>query len=627
MSKLKLLFNNLKRNKFYKCFIIITTLAVVIINLYSFFYIDDICGAGDFLTINLRALKYLSVLFIFFSYECFLKINFCKETIQVCKKSVISVYKAQICLFELYIILLIAAESIFGIIYIAIANQIDPVIILNTILVIVCYYFLVLTASVFIGLMLSFIKKRAFAYTLMLLFAISVTGLVQKASDLLFDRIGKDFSKLFEFFFIIPHSLEFEVTFQTGVIFDVNKISLLLFYIVLAVVIVVLVSCKQKKEKVWKSAVCFVLCACLLAGYFMPVSNPKYDESSSSFNQDASYYRFYKDYVKEEAAEFGVKQYDLKLSAYLNLKADVKVFVDKHNLDEYKFTLYHKYKVKNVTNQKGERLDFKQESDYLTVKASGETEYLNISYYGGSTPYYSSYSGINLPGNFYFYPVAGFHKMFINMYGFVCRELPDETVFNVELDYPKAVYSNLEETEENKFSGTAKSLTLMSGYYKMEKIEDTAVYYPYMSNRIKVSDLYEYLEPFLKDNRNIKKMFFIPLVYSSQFAGIRMYDDYMFLWETFDVDQAAFESKIDYTKKDLFILTRNYYDPETDAEHLKQLEENASEEEKEQIAVLKSLFASENREEAAEDIVNYLTDGKDMRSPTVFIKELGEKYA
>lgn len=627
MSKLKLLFNNLKRNKFYKCFIIITTMAVVIINLYSFFYVNDICDSGDFLTLNLRALKYLSVLFIFISYECFLKINFCKETIQVCKKSVISVYKAQICLFELYIILLIAVELIFGIIYIAITNQIDPVIILNTILVVFCYYFLVLTASVFIGLMLSYIKKRVFAYTLMLLFAISATELVQSASDLLFDRIGKDFSKLFELFFIIPYSLEYEVNYQTGVVFDINKISLLLFYIVLAVLIVVLVSFKPKKEKVWKGMVCSVLCVCLLTGYFIPISNPKYDSSSSSYSQDTSYYRFYKDYIKEEAAEFGVKQYDIKFSAYLNLKADVKAYVDKHNLDEYKFTLYHKYKVKNVTNQKGERLDFNQESDYLTVKASGETEYLNISYYGGSTPYYSSYSGINLPGNFYFYPVAGFHKIFINMYGFVCRELPDETVFNVELDYPKAVYTNLEEIGKNNFSGTAKSLTLMSGYYKTEKIEDTVVYYPYMSNRIKVSDLYDNIEPFLKNNRNIKKMFFIPLVYSSQFAGIRMYDDYMFLWETFDVDQAAFESKIDYTKKNFFIYTRCCYDPKTDAESIKQLEENSSEEEKEQIAVLKVLFASEHREAAAQEIIDYLTDGKDMRPPTEFVKELGEKYA
>ncbi len=627
MSKLKLLFNNLKRNKFYKYFIIITTLAVVIINIYSFFNVEIECGVGDFLILNLRMLKYLSVLFIFFSYECFLKINFCKETIQVCKNSVISVYKTQICLFELYIILLTVAELIFGIIYIAIANQIEPVIILNTILVIVCYYALVLTASVFIGLMLSFIKKRVGAYILMLLFAISVTELIQRASELLFDRIGKDFSKLFELLFIIPHSLDYQPNYQTGVIFDVNKISLLLFYIVLAVLIVVLVSCKQNKERVWKGTVCSVLCVCLLACYFMPISNPKYDYSSSSIYQDPHYYRFYKDFVKEEAAEFSVKEYDIKLSAYLNLKADVKAYVDNNNLDEYKFTLYHKYKVKNVTNQKGERLDFKQESDYLTVKASGETEYLNISYYGGSSPYYSSYSGIHLPGNFYFYPVAGFHKIFVNMYGFVCRELPYETVFNVELDYPKAVYSNLEKTDENKFSGTAKSLTLVSGYYKTEKIEDTVVYYPYMSNNIKVSDLYEYLEPFIKNNRNIKKIFFIPQVYSSQFSGIRMYDDYMFLFEIYDVDQAAFESKIDYTKKEFFILTRCYYDPKIDTEHLKQHEENASEEEKEQIVILKALFSSKNREEAAQEIINYLTDGKDMRSPTEFIKELGEKYA
>lgn len=632
MSNLKLLFNNLKRNKFYKCFIVLIILSVVIYNLFIIFSSAESIKSGYadsqmFLYSSCRFLNYLSIIFIFFSYECFFKINSYKESINVCKKSIVSVYKTQICLFLLFIMLLTVIEVIFNLIDLAICKQIDIVILIHTVSRLVCYFILVLTASVFIGLLLSFIKKRFFAYILMLLFAVSEIELMEDASVNIFNNTGKDLSKLFELFKLIPHSINWTPNYLSGLIFDFNKISLILFYIVLSALIVILINSKSKKEKVWKSTVCTALCVCLLFGYLMPVSNPKYDTSASGLSYDAYYYIFYKDYVQEKPADFNVEKYDLKFSAFLNLKADAKIYVDKNNLDEYKFTLYHKYKVKSITNQNGEKLDFKQESDYLTVKANGETEYLNIKYYGGSSQYYSSYSGINLPGNFYFYPVAGFHKMFKNYYGFVCRALPNETVFNVEFDYTKTIYSNLEETEENKFSGTADSLTFMSGYYKTEKIEDTVVYYPYMSKEYKVDDLHKYLDTFIKENSSIKKIFFVPKVYSSQYAGTRMYDDYVFLNEKFDVDQKTFESKIDYTKQDLFFLTKLYYNPDTNAEELKQIEETANDEEKYQISVLKSLFASENREEAEEEIVDYLTDEKDLRAPSEFLTELGEKYA
>lgn len=117
------------------------------------------------------------------------------------------------------------------------------------------------------------------------------------------------------------------------------------------------------------------------------------------------------------------------------------------------------------------------------------------------------------------------------------------------------------------------------------------------------------------------------MVYSMQYAGIRAYDDYIFTHEKFDIEQQVFESRIDYTKRPFFTLVREYYDPNTEPEFLQHTEENADAEEKKQIAVLKALFASENREEASAEIVEYLTDGKDMRTPSEFLFELGEKYA
>lgn len=632
MSNIKLMQKIFFRNKFQKYFIIIMSVAFTVAEVYLFIASIDTIKSGygnslDYFFSSLGILNYFVVLLIFFSYECFSKINLYKESIQICKKGITSVYKSEVCLFFYYILFLTFISLIFNLVFIFVNKQFDLTIIFHTLLMLFCYFILCCLAAVFIGLLMSFIKKRYVAYILMIFFAVSEIELIETISLYLFDYTGKDFSKLFEFFYLVPHSIDWTPNYLTGLIFDINKISLLLLYITLSFLFVALISSKSKKEKIWKAAICSIVCICLLIGYFMPVSNPKYDLSSSGYTYDAEYYNYNKNHIKEEPVSFNVEKYDMKLSAYFNLKANVKVYIDNKNLDEYKFTLYHKYKVLEVTNQDDKKLDFSQDCDYLIIYSSGKTEYLNIKYYGGSSQYYSSYTGINLPGNFYYYPVAGFHKMFENYYGFICRPLQDDAIFNVEFEYPKTVYCNLNEIEKNKFSGTADSLTILSGYYKTEMIEDTVVYYPYFSKEYSVKELNTHLSSFIKENKNVKKIFFIPMVYSMQYAGIRAYDDYIFTHEKFDIEQQVFESRIDYTKRPFFTLVREYYDPNTEPEFLQHTEENADAEEKKQIAVLKALFASENREEATAEIVEYLTDGKDMRTPSEFLFELGEKYA
>jgi len=632
MKDIKIMKNMFLRNKFRKYFIFIMTFLFVAAELGLFIASIDLIKSGYESSLNyfystLCILNYFVILFIFFSYECFSKINLYKESIDVCKKGMNSVYKIELYLFFAYILFIAIVALIFNLVFIWINKQLVFSVIVHTVFMLLFYYIFCCLAAVFIGLLLSLIKKRYIAYIFMLLFAVSEIELTEMLSMYLFDYTGKDFSKLFEFLFLVPHSIDWTPNYLTGVIFDINKVSLLLFYIGFTLLIVVITNCKSKNKKYVKATICTILCICLLTGYFMPVSNPKYDLSSSGDTYDACYYNYHRDDIKEEKADFAVEKYDLKLSARLNLKADAAVYVDNQNLSEYKFTLYHKYKVLEVTNQNDEKLDFRRECDYLTVYDSGKTECLHIKYYGGSTQYYSSYTGINLPGNVYFYPVAGFHKMFVNYYGFVCRALPRETAFEVTFDYPKTVYSNLNETGRNTFSGISKSLTLVSGYYKTEKIEDTLVYYPSMSKEYKVEDLHKHLDAFITENNNIKKIIFIPKVYSAQFAGVRAYDDYIFIHEKFDVAQQAFESKIDYTKWPFFTLVREYYDPNTEPEYLQQMEERADAEEKKQMAVLKVLFASENREKAAAEIEEYLTDGEDMRTPSEFLSALGEKYA
>lgn len=628
MSNYKLLIETIKRNKFQKYFVIAVTAVFTIFEVYTAtsIIIDGVSIPLEVLLNFLFPLYFGSVLFMFFSYERFTKINSYKETFAVCKNNIISVQKTELSIFFFYILFLALEAILLCVATLIITAQLSFLLLFHVVTRLLCSYILCLSASVFIGLLLSNIRKRYIAYAVMAVFALSETGMRDTTSKDIFEFCGKDFSKFFEFFYIIPNSIDWSPNEQTGFVIDINKIALLLFFIVLSVWVMILVNNKSKK-KIYKSVVCFILCFCLLFAYFIPVSYPKMDLSSSGNASDDLYYYYYEGCQKEEDADFKVKKYDLKFSAFLNLKADAQIYVDNKNLKEYKFTLYHNYKVSEVTDQNGNSLEFTQNHDYLTVKSNGETEYLNIKYYGGSAQYYSSYVGILLLSNFAYYPIPGFHETFYDYYGFIDNSLKYDTEFNVEFDYPKTVYCNLNEIGKNKFSGNAKSLTLISGFLETTKIDGTTIIYPYMSSEFTSKKIEKYFGGFIKDNKQIKNIFIIPRNNFTQYEGVRIYDDYLLTNTSFDIDQLAFEAKIDISKKDFYSYVSAYYDKNTDAQYLQELENDASDEMKKAIPLLKSLFSSKHREEAANDICEYLIDSNDNRSPLELLTELGEKYA
>ncbi len=630
MNNFKLLSKVLIRNKFYKNFIIAITVLFSAFELYMFIssIIEKYSDSIGLLQNTLFTLYFLNVFLMIFSYECFSKINLYKESLNICKKSIISVYKNELLLFICYIAFLTVEASIINIIYIIANNQFSFALLFHTVSRLLCYFFLCLVTAVFIGLMLSVIRKKYIAYIFIIIFALSEIELMQISSMHIFEDYGKDFSKFFEFFFIVPHSLRWTPNEQIGLALDINKISQLLFFIVLSVLVIILASNKSKKEKLWKSITCSILCLCLLVGYFIPVSIPKMDLSASSDSNDDLYYIYNKDCQREEDADFHIEKYDLTFSAGLNLKGKAKVYIDNKNLQKYKFTLYHKYKVFKVTNQNGTPLEFTQDYDYLTIlNDNTETEYLCIEYYGGSPQYYCSYAGIFLPGNFSYYPIPGFHKIFEDFYGFIDNSLPYDTAFNVEVHALKKVYCNLEEKGNNKFSGNAKSITILSGFYDTLKINDTTILYPYFVKTYQPNELNKYMGAFTKENKNIKNIFIVPYLNLSQYEQIRTYDNYLFTASKFDLEQRSFESKIAINKKEFYILVCNYYTPNADEEYLHRIEEDYTDNQKIIASILKSLFASEYKDEAAEAIDKYLIDNNDKRTPLEFLTELEARYA
>ena len=94
-----------------------------------------------------------------------------------------------------------------------------------------------------------------------------------------------------QIFSLIPNSMQYEPNNQIGIPWDLNKIAQLLFFIALSATVVGLICARTKAKRWWTGGLGLLLSAVLLTGYFMPVSVPVMDLSTSGVFADAAYYQ------------------------------------------------------------------------------------------------------------------------------------------------------------------------------------------------------------------------------------------------------------------------------------------------------------------------------------------------
>ena len=459
MSTFKLMSRLWSRNKFYK------NLILAVIALYSGFLLYATIASirqeapADTLSYAFSTLfpQYLMVIFfLFFSYECFVKINRYKEIFSTCKQGIGGAYRAQLLLLFSLIGVLTMVACLLIVVYACVAHQVA--LLPHVLSRVICYQVLCPGAAVLIGLLLSGVRQRYIVYPLMVIFGLSETEWLQTTTMHVMETTGKNYAKLMQIFSLLPSSMQYEPNDQIGIPWDLNKIAQLLFFISLSATVVCLICARTKAKRWWIGGLGLLLSAVLLTGYFIPVSVPVMDLSASSAFADAAYYEtIHAGKQQNVAADFRVKKYRLDFSMGLNLTGSAKVYVDRSELKSYRFTLYHGYKVKQVTDQTGAALDFRREYDYVTVtRGEAAVEYLCLEYTGKSPKYYSSYAGVCLPANFAYYPIPGYRELFKdNFYGFIDCSLPYDTAFDVRCSGRKQMYCNLAARGDNHFAGNA----------------------------------------------------------------------------------------------------------------------------------------------------------------------------
>ena len=336
------------------------------------------------------------------------------------------------------------------------------------------------TVGILFGAVLAYGVKRGIAYIIIAVVTLLSTPLAGDWCVTIYKATGFSASVLTRLFpFMTPSTMLISSDLAYGYSLRPYRIfAYAVWILVLCAVLFFYISKERgKKKRLFSAVVCLVAGMCLLPFVFRSNSDVIYDDmNSEGVGRETVYYDRNNIIPPDACPEFKITSYDMELKLSNVLHAEVNVSVSPSDLDIYGFTLYHGYKVKEVKDESGRALKFKQTDDWIEVESAGETSSLTFSYDGYSNTHYSNGQGAALPGTFAYYPRAGY-VVCADADGYEHLTLDEPTQFNVKIKNRKKFFTNLDRTGKNMFSGKTTGLTIVGGFYKEDKIGDTNLVY------------------------------------------------------------------------------------------------------------------------------------------------------
>lgn len=341
------------------------------------------------------------------------------------------------------------------------------------------YVFLGGIIPILLGVFFAQKTKRIVSYALMAL----IIFLVSSTSDFIpggLSQVTKiNFWEAKYFLaYILPNDLEWYINHDYGMYAEIYRWNLIIFWIsLLSFLFFKLCQIKKTALKAVLLSLTLLISTFNLVGYFYGGSHIEKGAQLDSISM--SDYLFYtENEQKNQDPDFEVTSYDMDLSIYRQLDAEVSMTLSDTGLEYYNFTFYHGYNVLKITDIEGNALKYNREGDYVTVIGNGNLQLINIKYSGYSPILYSNYQACSLPGFFAYYPIPGFHKITGDYTTYNPIEIKSGTEFNIRVDSARQFYSNLDEVknEKNCFVGVTSYPTLFSGFYKSNSSDIYKIY-------------------------------------------------------------------------------------------------------------------------------------------------------
>lgn len=364
----------------------------------------------------------------------------------------------------------------------------DHTLVVFLVKLVIIHQFLPHLLAILLGLAISGMKSKTAAYCVLVIFYMLLQ--VKNIATLEEIFMGKaDWLKR------IPRFLNLYSQGYSGMnnyyyIFSVENVNLQRIGAWLGIAVSVILLQKLPHGKKHFSSIPFILGVVCFGIYLQPAGELYLGDGDDDFwIGDQQYYMYAdEDAVRDKDADFKLTRMQADFTIDRLLDADVTLHVDKADLNLYCFTLYHGYRMKEVKDQNGEKLEFRQEGDYLTVQSSGkEVSALTFSYSGFNGHCYTTSQGIFLPGYLEYYPVPGSHPVYIRTVGYDGYTMDGpgyDMDYQITVHTRQKVYSNLPSDGKNCFKGRCDAVSLYAGEFMRETtVGDCKILYSPLSPR------------------------------------------------------------------------------------------------------------------------------------------------
>lgn len=596
---------------------------------------------------NTLMFSYYSIIFfLFISYEYLSKIkkSYSYEIISVTKNGLLKYYLSGIGVLSLLLGVYTAIHTLFNFfagIYIGVMTAQYALHIVSNMLV---FMFLAPFAGIMLGACLSFLNKRASAYFAMVMFVLLSSEAFMAIGTQVYADAGISLFPLIEFFRFYPDYFN-----KWGVLPEIGSVILpyniaVIFAWILSALLFVLFKLSNTKPVLFKAVALLCTAAIVLNVYvyLMPASkigltiNPVYGSVS-----DDIYYQDLRAEGKfpqeEELPDFQIVKYKMKIRLKSTMSVETELTLSENELNEYKFTLYHEYKVSLVTDFNSIPLKYTQSLDSLTVTSDKPLTTVKINYTGSAPRYFANYQCASLPAFFPYYPFSG-HRAIYNFDLLSFNPLtPDYADFDVTVESPNKVYSNLDSESQNRFLGKATGMTLILGMYECAEFSGVEVVYPYLEST-KVSPVAENIEQAVSDfiktcdkDKKFKKILIFPnanlRAINETFAA---YDDCIATTSIYSLSEDYQNNLLGSDKLSLQDVLKLY--KENYALYKAQVDVMTSrldktDTENDYLYLFYAACEKYGDDYVAEETVKYINNSSDTRSVKEFFSELGEVNA
>ncbi|WP_195891705.1 ABC transporter permease [Bacillus ndiopicus] len=469
------------KNPFYTLSILFSFFyLIMIIHTYS---ISEITNPGNMLQLSSYLIQGLMIIFMFLGFQAIHQElnNNTYEVFKIIPKSIPIKLFGNI--FTILIINLLFCLTSIIIIFFSYkySGYTDSIFYYKSLLFVFEYWVLPFIISIFFGALYGLLFRKNIGVAAILITCIILSPMNEKFINNFFKMFG--FEKIPSFLILGQVYYEMPYNSFSGFYISfpdiINKIMWIILLISLSLGIYFIKSNGYQKVVL----ICFIPIAYLFIMHIKDYSNENtLSDYHKRYINELNYYAEEKQGKVNSGFDYDIAKYVIDLKTSNTVDATVDIFFQNQIEGEKSFALYHGFKITEIVDQNGNKLNHSQEGDFISVHILNPSISLTFKYIGKSSPYFPvSTNNVYLPFYFAWIPSNTLNAAFKYIYESNYR-LPQQPKNNIEyiLFYEGAspINTNLA-FKDNHYEGISDSgIYIINGELKTIEFDNKIISYP-----------------------------------------------------------------------------------------------------------------------------------------------------